>query len=200
MTITTIDLIRHGEPVGGRRYRGHIDDPLSEKGWQQMRDALGEHRPWDHIISSPLTRCKAFACELSERHGIGISINEQLKEIGFGVWEGKTADQIESETPGLLKKFFSDPVNNRPPGAEPLADFRQRISTVMQDLLESHPGQHLLVVCHAGVLRMTLLHFLGVPLEHVFRIQVDNAGITRIAIDHVEGQQFPRLVFHGGRL
>ena len=35
--VTTIDLIRHGEPVGGRRYRGgRMDDPLSEKGWAQM--------------------------------------------------------------------------------------------------------------------------------------------------------------------
>jgi len=32
-TTTTIDLLRHGEPVGGKRYRGQIDDPLSEKGW-----------------------------------------------------------------------------------------------------------------------------------------------------------------------
>jgi alpha-ribazole phosphatase len=29
---TTLDLMRHGEPVGGRRYSGQIDDPLSEKG------------------------------------------------------------------------------------------------------------------------------------------------------------------------
>ena len=36
--VTRIDLIRHGEPVGGRRYRGQIDDPLSEKGWKQMRE------------------------------------------------------------------------------------------------------------------------------------------------------------------
>jgi len=35
--------MRHGEPVGGRAYRGHsIDDPLSEKGWQQMWDAVGD--------------------------------------------------------------------------------------------------------------------------------------------------------------
>ncbi|MFO7446727.1 MAG: hypothetical protein R6W90_10190, partial [Ignavibacteriaceae bacterium] len=36
----------------GRRYRGQTDDPLSEKGWQQMREAVGEHRPWDVIVSS----------------------------------------------------------------------------------------------------------------------------------------------------
>jgi alpha-ribazole phosphatase/probable phosphoglycerate mutase len=38
--ITTLDLLRHGESVGGRKYRGQTDDPLSEKGWAQMRDVV----------------------------------------------------------------------------------------------------------------------------------------------------------------
>ena len=57
MSETQIDIIRHGEPEGGRRYRGHsIDDPLSKTGWQQMWNAIPENPPWDHIISSPLLR------------------------------------------------------------------------------------------------------------------------------------------------
>ena len=44
--ITTLDLMRHGEPVGGRRYRGRTDDPLSEKGWNQMWTAVGDYRGW----------------------------------------------------------------------------------------------------------------------------------------------------------
>ena len=200
MTVTTIDLIRHGEPVGGRKYRGQIDDPLSEKGWKQMRDAVGDHNPWQYIITSPLARCIEFARELSERHELPLTVNEALKEIGFGVWEGKTREQIEVEYPGILKSFYSDPVKYQPEGAEPLLDFRQRIATAMQELLANHMGQHVLVVCHAGVMRMALLHFLGIPLEHVFRIQVGNAGITRFEVEHNNHQQLPRLIFHGGSL
>ena len=56
---TLIDLLRHGEPEGGRAYRGHsIDDPLSETGWQQMWAAVGYHKPWEQIVSSPLQRCQ----------------------------------------------------------------------------------------------------------------------------------------------
>ena len=69
---TTIDLIRHGEPVGGRKYRGQIDDPLSDKGWAQMREAVGDHRPWDVIISSSLSRCLDFARELGQRSWIAM--------------------------------------------------------------------------------------------------------------------------------
>jgi len=64
---TQIDLLRHGEPVGGRRYRGQTDDPLSEKGWQQMRAAVLDVQGWDVIYSSPLRRCAEFAQELSRR-------------------------------------------------------------------------------------------------------------------------------------
>jgi len=200
MTITTIDLIRHGEPVGGRKYRGQSDDPLSEKGWQQMRDAVGNHKPWQHILTSPLSRCVDFARELSERHTLPLTINESIKEIGFGIWEGKTREQIEAENPGILETFYSDPIKHQPEGAEPILEFRQRIATAMQEILANHMGQHILVVCHAGVMRMTLLHFLEIPIEHVFRIQVGNADITRIEVEHSDGKQFPRFIFHGGSL
>ena len=61
MKETVIDLIRHGEPIGGRRYRGHgVDDPLSEKGWSQMWQAVGNYNAWHHIITSPLQRCQQF--------------------------------------------------------------------------------------------------------------------------------------------
>ena len=59
--ITTIDLLRHGEPIGGRRYRGHIDDPLSEYGWSEMWHAVSGETPWQQIITSPLRRCREFA-------------------------------------------------------------------------------------------------------------------------------------------
>ncbi len=200
MSETTVDLIRHGEPVGGRKYRGQIDDPLSDKGWQQMRTAVSDHHPWDVIITSPLSRCQAFAQEVAERHNIPLMQDDRFMEIGFGVWEGKTAQQIMQTQPDILTAFWHDPVNHRPEGAEPLKDFHHRISSAWQAMLETHCGKHVLVVCHAGVIRMSMQYILGMPIEHVFRIQVANAGITRIRVDHDENELFPRLVFHGGQL
>lgn len=52
---TTVDLLRHGEPAGGKKFRGAVDDPLSPLGWQQMRAAVGDFRGWQTIVSSPLT-------------------------------------------------------------------------------------------------------------------------------------------------
>lgn len=200
MSETIVDLIRHGEPVGGRRYRGQIDDELSEKGWQQMRNAVADHHPWDVIITSPLVRCQAFAQELSQRHDIDLFEEPRFMEIGFGSWEGKTAQELMQTQPGILQDFWRDPVNHRPQGAEPLVDFQQRIVAFWRDLLVKHIGKHVLVVGHAGSIRMSLQYVLDMPLGHVFRIAVANAGITRIKIDHDGDNMFPQLVFHGGQL
>ena len=198
--ITRVDLIRHGEPVGGRKYRGQIDDPLSEKGWTQMRNAIADHNPWEVIVSSPLSRCAEFAREVAERHALPIFFMPGFMEIGFGAWEGLTAAQIQQSMPGALEAFWQDPVGQRPAGAEPLVDFQTRIITAWTDLLQQHGGRHILLVCHAGVIRMSLQYVLGMPVENVFRINVANAGITRIEIDHTSDEFYPRLLFHGGQL
>ena len=194
--ITTLDLMRHGEPVGGRKYRGQIDEPLSEKGWAQMQAAVGDARPWTQIVSSPLVRCRAFAETLAERHGLPLALDERLMEVGFGEWEGKTAAEIERNGPGTLARFKSDPLNARPAGAEPLADFQARVAAGLQDMLAQYIGQHLLLVGHAGVIRMALAWALHIPLEHAYRIEVATASMTRLRFDDGHAS----LVFHGGSL
>lgn len=195
---TLIDLMRHGEPVGGSRYRGQMDDPLSATGWQQMRAAVGKDCPWDVILSSPLRRCLDFAEELSQRKGLPLEIDERLQEIGFGVWQGKTCEEITQYDPGLLQRFYRDPMTHRPKDAEGLGEFRARVVSAWNDILNRHSGKHLLIVCHAGTIRMVLAHILEIPLSNLFRIKVRTAGITRIECAE-QGEEFlGQLVFHGG--
>ena len=198
--ITTFDLMRHGETVGGRRYRGQTDDPLSEKGWAQMRDAVSNHCPWQAVISSSLSRCADFARELARHHQLPLEIDARLIELGFGAWEGRTPDELTAADPETLNRFRCDPVSHAPQGAKPLTAFRDRIISAWDSLLENHGGKHVLVVAHAGVIRMVVAHVLNVPLQHLFRLQVPNAGITRIRIEKHGRQLFPQLLFHGGNL
>jgi alpha-ribazole phosphatase/probable phosphoglycerate mutase len=197
---TTIDLIRHGEPVGGSRYRGQTDDPLSERGWEQMRTAVGDAHPWDVVLTSPLSRCRAFAAELSARHGLPLETDARLMELGFGAWEGRTAAELLRTDPDILARFWRDPLNNPPPGGERLADFRTRLLAAWGDLLARHTGRHVLVVCHAGTIRLLVSHVLDMPLERLFRLHVPNAGISRIRIDHLDPDPLPHLMFHAGSL
>lgn len=197
-TQTQIDLLRHGEPVGGRRYRGQSDDPLSEKGWRQMRAAVaGMTRDWHVIYSSPLLRCAAFGQELSEQLSIPLKTDPRLKEIGFGAWEGRTPDEINRDDATTLTRFWLDPVGNRPQGAETIASFHARVQAAWNEICTSERGRRVLIVGHAGITRMILSLVLGSPPEHMFRIQVGNAGFTRIRIQGTGTEMLPSLVFHG---
>jgi len=197
MSETIIDLIRHGEPVGGRAYRGHnIDDSLSEKGWQQMWQAVGEDCPWNKIISSPLSRCASFARALAEENSLDVSIEDNFKEVGFGSWEGLTPDQIKSDNLKEYEDFYKDPVNLRPPGAEPLNDFTSRVISSYEKCVAEHTGNHILIVAHAGVIRAIIAHALMAPAAAMYKIKVSNAGITRIRFDKTSGT----LEFINGKL
>ncbi len=188
-----IDLMRHGEPVGGRRYRGQVDDPLSEKGWAQMRAAVAGATPWTRIVSSPLARCRAFAEALAVEHGLPLEFDARLMEGGFGAWEGRSAAEIEAASPGAVARFKADPVGARPAGAEPLEDFHARVTAALDALVVRHAGEHLLVVGHAGVMRMVLAWALQMPVAHAYRVDVAPATLTRLRIDGGHAS----LIFHG---
>ena len=197
---TLVDIIRHGEPVGGKRYRGQLDDPLSEKGWQQMRDAVANHNTWQVIVSSPLIRCAAFAEELAKNHDIPLKIDDRIMEIRWGGWEGNTPEQLNQHDPLTVVRALRDPVNSRPADAESIGSFQQRVIMAWNEITTEHETKHVLMVAHAGIVRAIVTHILGTPVEHMFRIHVPNASVTRIQIDHHDDQPFTKLLFHGGKL
>ncbi len=185
-TETRIDFIRHGEPVGGRMYRGNlVDHPLSKLGWQQMHAAIGKRyislqADWDIVVSSPMLRCHAFADVLSKQLAIPLLINESLTEIGFGDWEGKTAEELKVADPALFHDFQRDPVNHRPPGAESLQGFSQRITDGVSALLAEYSGKKILLVTHAGIMRTLFVHVLSAPLKSRQLIRFPYAGMFRL--------------------
>ena len=193
MSNTIIDLIRHGEPEGGRAYRGNsINDPLSETGWQQMWNAVGEASPWDQIVTSPLERCVAFAEALMDLYSIPCVTEDNFKEVGFGSWEGRTPDEIKSDNPKEYDDFYLDPVKNRPKGAEPLTKFIKRVTTAYEKTIKEFSGKHILIVAHAGVNRAIIANALQCAPAGMYKIQVKNAGITRLK----ETKSGVQLLYH----
>ena len=132
---TRVTLLRHGEPVGGTRYRGSRDDPLSEAGWAQLRAAVQE-RAWEVIVSSPLQRCHAFSAELAERNGWPIEHEARFREIGFGDWEGLTVAEVQARWGDAPARFWREPHAFTPPGGEPAEAFAERVRAGWQALLQ----------------------------------------------------------------
>lgn len=176
-----VDIIRHGEPVGGAKYRGHaIDDPLSEKGWRQMRDAIAVGATWGRVITSPMRRCREFAEEVSRSRDIPLQVVDDFREVGFGRWEGKTKAELIAEDALAFERFYQDPVGQRPPGAEPLADFIARVQSAWRGVIAEESQHHVLVIAHAGVMRAILADVLMLDPAAMYRVVVKNAGIMRV--------------------
>lgn len=196
MCLTTIDLLRHGEAQGGNYYRGITDDPLTETGWQQMFQALPQNSATDLIITSPLQRCQAFASELCKQQASRLQINPGFQELNFGTWEGKTAEEITKADPDALLNFYTDPDANPPPKSETISVFRERIRSCWNKTVQEHPDKHLLIITHAGVIRMLFSILMDIPLCNTFRIQVNHACKTRFQCIHTETEKHYQLVFH----
>jgi len=146
------------------------------------------------IVTSPLQRCCAFAIALGERHGLPVKVDARFAEVGFGSWEGRTRQELEAEVPGQVARFLLDPVGNRPLGAELLDDFTARVQAGLGDIVQAYAGQRVLLVAHAGVIRSVMAHVLGMPPAVMYRINVANAGLTRIRTDR---ERTFNLVSHG---
>ena len=197
-TITTIDLLRHGEPEGADVFRGLSDFTLTEKGWQQLRDATSVRpAPWHTIITSPLRRCSDFAHELATEIQCSAIIEAKLHEMSFGDWEGQNIEVIKQQHPELIKKFAADPSLFTPPNGENLQQLAQRVLPVWNEIIERHRGQHVLIVAHGGVNRIILADILDIPHSAVGRLEVPYAGMSRIQIFHNDKYEpLTRLVFH----
>ena len=179
--MTTIDLLRHGEPEGGVRYRGDgVDDPLSARGWEQMWAAIGPFSDWTHVVTSPLRRCRAFAEAVSERYGLPLTVDPRLREVGFGAWEGRRHEEVRDADPAAYYAFFRDAVSHRPPGSEPLEAFYGRVKEGLLAVCDEHTEGHVLLVGHLGVMRAAAALALEMPLSALYRLHAPYAGRIRL--------------------
>lgn len=194
-----IDLLRHGETEGGEQYRGQQDRPLSPAGWVQLRRQLPVNLPWQQIVTSPLLRCASFAEDLARQTGLLLVYEPRLGDRVMGEWEELDADQLAAANTQAVAAYQHDPVSFTADGVEPLVTFQQRVLAAWQDLLLDHPQRHLLVVTHAGCIRVILAQVLNMPLQSIHRLAVPYAGLSRVEIDGSGDTATVQLKFHAGQ-
>lgn len=161
MTKLQIDLLRHGETTLSHTLRGHLDDDLTEQGWLQMQSTIQQYMTtpvdWDVIISSPLRRCRCFAEHLADQLGLPMRVNEHIKEMYFGDWEGISTQAIYEAEPEQLANFWQFPTQYHAPNGESLIQFQQRIFIGFEQIytqIQAQNGQKALVITHGGVIKL----------------------------------------------
>jgi len=166
---TTLTLIRHGQTDWNlqRRLQGRSDIPLNDTGREQARAvgrelaASGEH--WDALVSSPLMRAKETAEIIGEQIGLPLSRTyDELVERSFGDAEGyDCTGTTDDERHAIMDRH-----------GEATEDVVQRGLAVLRRILEDHPGQHVMVVAHGTLIRLTVDRILGTELPSLENGQV----------------------------
>ena len=199
LTATRLYLVRHGQVAEGHtdRYHGHNDIGLSPQGVRQFEDLAAQlaATPLAGVYSSDLTRTIIGAEIISRGRDLTPQAIPEFREVNFGSWEGLTFAEIMAQYPAELEERFRDLPNFRIPGGESLKDVRDRALPKLQELLARHANESFLLVAHAGLNRAILSEAMGLPLDHLFRLD-QNYGCLNI-IDYFPDLAVVRLL-NGG--
>ncbi len=190
----TVVLVRHASAEGQGDFLGQRDAPLSLLGRRQLPALVTSLRryPVDAIYCSDLSRAKATAMELARRRGITPDVRAQLREMHFGRWEGLSWDEVAVQFPVLAKRWVSGRSAPAVPGGEPMARFKTRITQELKRIVRARPGQCVVVVTHAGVIRVALGAALGVSDRNLSRVAQPPCAVN--VIDYFRGGVIVRCI------
>lgn len=152
---TEFTLVRHGETAANREtvIQGQTDVPLSPAGEEQAR-ALGRRwrgRHFDAVYASDLSRAMRTA-ELALPGEPAIP-TPKLREWDLGYWCGLSIEEIAVRFPEEYAACRSGEPDCRLGGGESRRDLVERAESFFLDAARRHPGEKVLAVTHAGVIR-----------------------------------------------
>ena len=162
----TVYLARHGESDWNveRRWQGHADRPLTERGREQAR-TLAERLadvPLDAVYASDLRRAWETAEAVAAPRGLEVVRLRELREVDVGSWSGFTRDECADRFPDAFLRWQEG--GSGWDDGESYEDMGVRIVTAVQRLAAEHPDGSILVVSHGGPIRAVHAHALGVDI------------------------------------
>jgi probable phosphoglycerate mutase len=156
-----------------------------EKGWHlnaagkqqvaQMAERL-KRIPIRAVYTSPLERAVETAEPVAASHDAPLSVLDELGEIHYGDWEGKTMEELDRTDEWRRYNTVRSLV--RPPGGEMMIEVQARMVDQMDRLMSRHPGETLAVVSHGDPLRTTLAYYLHIAIDTMLRFEIGFASTS----------------------
>jgi alpha-ribazole phosphatase len=182
---TLIYLLRHGEVMLAetRRFIGHLDVPLSERGERQSeaqaRRLAGAKLA--AVFASDLARARRTAELVGAPHGRRPILLPALREMAMGRWDGLTAEEIRRREPDAFADWMARIAEFPFPDGESVADLQGRVWPAFEAIVTAHAGETVAVVGHGGTNRALLCTALGLPLRLILALGQDYGGLTVLA-------------------
>lgn len=188
--MTTMILVRHGQTEWNRveRFRGRADVPLNDTGMKQA-ELTGKRiaSAWNPVAvySSPLSRAVKTAQAAATYFDLPVQVHSSLADIDYGKWQGLTPEQVRQEWPEALAAWYERPDQAAIPDGESLAQLRHRAMAMVNDLVERHAGETIVIVGHTVINRMILLGILGLGNDRFWHLRQEPCAIN--VIEAVDG-------------
>jgi phosphoserine phosphatase len=187
--VTIVLLARHGQSDWNatRRWQGHADRPLTEKGRAQAHALAArlEHIELDAVYSSDLRRASETADEVARAQGLQVVEYPELREVDVGSWSGLTREEAEARFPvGFARWREGYPGWDDGESYETMSD---RVLASIHGIARAHEDGRVLVVSHGGPIRA--IHASALQLEvHAYRrLRPVEPNARLSAVCHVQG-------------
>lgn len=182
--VTRVLAIRHGETDWnvGSRIQGHLDIGLNATGrWQASRVAeVLADEGLAAVYASDLSRAFDTARAVAEAAGLEVQVDTGLRERAFGLFEGRSFDEIAATWPADSERWRKRDPAFAPEGGESLTGFYARCVGAAERLAAAHPGQTIALVAHGGVLDCLYRAATRISLQAPRSWLVTNASINRL--------------------
>jgi alpha-ribazole phosphatase len=182
--LTKVIFVRHGETLWNhsKRYQGHSDIPLNEKGLQQAK-RVSEGLAQENIraiYSSDLMRAAQTAEAIAKQHFLQPICMPEFREVNFGLWEGLTYEEIMTTWPEVLSSLYSKPGSMLIPEGESFYDVQRRTNIGLSSCIANHDEETIVIVSHGGTMRILLCTALRLEIEHMWSLRQDPTAINII--------------------
>jgi broad specificity phosphatase PhoE len=188
--LTTILIARHGQSDWNvaRRWQGHADRPLTDKGREQARVLAVRlaHIELDAIYSSDLRRARETAAVVAENQGVELRQLRELREVDVGSWSGLTRAEAEERFPEGFDRWTEGF-----PGwtdGETYEAMTERVLGAIRQISGEHDGEQVLVVSHGGPIRAIHAAALGLDVHAYRRLRPVEPNARLSAVCVVDGR------------
>jgi probable phosphoglycerate mutase len=198
-------FIRHGQSYINLEEwdKGFIDTALTDLGQQQaaaLAAWLPDHLPTvDALYTSTLKRALETATPLGQIYGLPLQKDDRLREVGTTLWDHSPWG--DEETPHEFANFWGTarpftPTTVIPDPGESWMHFKIRVGAFIEDIIERHRGQIVLVICHGGVIDAAFDHIFNVGPWRRCETWTSNTSLTYFEYIEHPGREVWRLYYY----
>ncbi|WP_244280525.1 histidine phosphatase family protein [Leptospira saintgironsiae] len=184
-------LLRHPNisPEYSGRYLGRKEVSLSENGIEEIgkiKEKVQDKFLKGKVYSSPSKQCRETFEALGFPNESKHEFKDELQELDFGNWEGRSFSELAELNLEGLKKFADFSLSFRFPNGESLREFQSRVE-IFKEYILSSTDSNIFVLSHGGFLSTLLCSLLDLP--HSFYTKFKLSPSTLIYLDiHKNGQ------------